>query len=131
MGVSKSTASFMIPLGNTVNMDGAAIYLSMAAIFVSQVYGISLNGSQQLSIMLMGILASIGSIGVPSFLLVVITMVFTQVGLPMEGIALIAGIDRVIDMIRTSLNIFGDAVGSVVVAGSEGEIPKEYLKDNS
>ena len=124
MGVSKSTASFTIPLGNTINMDGTAIYLSLAAVFVSQVYGVSLNLGQQFTILLMGVLASIGSIGVPAFLLVVITMVFTQVGLPLEGVALIAGIDRVIDMARTSLNILGDATGAVVVAGTEGELPE-------
>ncbi len=122
MGVSKSTASFTIPLGNTINMDGTAIYLSLAAVFVSQVYGIPLNFGQQFTILLMGVLASIGSIGVPAFLLVVITMVFTQVGLPLEGVALIAGIDRVVDMARTSLNILGDATGAVVVAGTEGEL---------
>lgn len=127
MGVSKSTASFTIPLGNTINMDGAAIYLSLAAVFVSQVYGITLDIGQQFTILLMGILASIGSIGVPAFLLVVITMVFTQVGLPMEGVALIAGIDRVIDMARTSLNILGDATGAVVIAGSEGEFDEETI----
>lgn len=121
MGVSKSTASFTIPLGNTINMDGAAIYLSLAAVFVAQVYGISLDLGQQFTILLMGILASIGSIGVPAFLLVVITMVFTQVGLPMEGVALIAGIDRVIDMARTTLNVLGDATAAVAIASTEGE----------
>ncbi len=121
MGVSKSTASFTIPLGNTINMDGAAIYLSLAAVFVAQVYSVTLDFSQQLTIILMGILASIGSIGVPAFLLVVITMVFTQVGLPMEGIALIAGIDRIIDMARTTVNILGDAIAAVAIAGTEGE----------
>ena len=131
MGVSKSTASFTIPLGNTINMDGAAIYLSLAAVFVAQVYGISLSIGQQFTILLMGILASIGSIGVPAFLLVVITMVFTQVGLPMEGVALIAGIDRIIDMARTSLNILGDATGAVVIAGSEGEFNEATLTESA
>lgn len=127
MGVSKSTASFTIPLGNTINMDGAAIYLSLAAVFVAQVYGVSLGLSQQLTIILMGILASIGSIGVPAFLLVVITMVFTQVGLPMEGVALIAGIDRIIDMARTTVNILGDATAAVTIAGTEGEFKQQDL----
>ena len=85
LGVPKSISSFTIPLGNTINMDGAAIYLGVAAIFISEVFGIPLDFNQQLTIILMAILASIGSVGVPGAALIVMTMVFTAVGLPMEG----------------------------------------------
>jgi proton glutamate symport protein len=122
LGVPKSISSFTIPLGNTVNMDGAAMYLGIAAIFISEVFGIPLDFNQQLTIVIMAILASIGSVGVPGAALIVMTMVFTTVGLPMEGIALVAGVDRILDMARTSLNILGDAVGAVVVSQSEGEL---------
>jgi len=122
LGVPKSISSFTIPLGNTINMDGAAIYLGVAAIFISEVFGIPLDFNQQLTIILMAILASIGSVGVPGAALIVMTMVFTAVGLPMEGIALVAGVDRILDMARTPLNILGDAVGAVVVSQSEGEL---------
>jgi DAACS family dicarboxylate/amino acid:cation (Na+ or H+) symporter len=89
---------------------------------VAQVYGIELAFSSQLSILLIAILASIGSVGVPSAALVVMTMVFTQVHLPMEGIALVAGVDRILDMARTTLNVMGDATGAVVVSRLEGEL---------
>lgn len=122
LGAPKNIASFTIPLGTTLNMDGAAIYLGIAAVFVSQVFGIELSMSQQMTILLMAVLASIGSVGVPGSALIVMTMVFTQVGIPMEGIALVAGVDRVLDMARTTLNVMGDATGAVVVSKSEGEL---------
>jgi len=122
LGVPRTISSFTIPLGNTVNMDGAAIYLGIAAIFISEVFGMPLSFSQQLTIVLMAILASIGSVGVPGAALIVMTMVFQTVGLPMEGIALVAGVDRILDMARTPLNVLGDATGAVVVAKTEGEL---------
>lgn len=122
LGVPKSISSFTIPLGTTVNMDGAAIYLGIAAVFVSQVYNMPLTMDQQITVLMMAVLASIGSVGVPSMALVVMTMVFTQVGLPMEGIALVAGVDRLLDMARTTLNVLGDATGAIVVAKSENEL---------
>lgn len=130
LGVPRGISSFTIPLGNTVNMDGAVIYLGIAAIFISEVYGMPLSLNQQLTIVLMAILASIGSVGVPGAALIVMTMVFQAVGLPMEGIALVAGVDRILDMARTPLNILGDAVGAVVVAKSEGELisSQEHLE---
>ena len=100
-------------------MDGAALYLGLAALFVAQVYGIELAFSSQLTILLMAVLASIGSVGVPSAALVVMTMVFTQVNLPMEGIALVAGVDRILDMARTTLNVMGDSTGAIVVSRLE------------
>ncbi|MTI80868.1 MAG: dicarboxylate/amino acid:cation symporter [Firmicutes bacterium] len=130
LGASKSVSSFTVPLGNTINMDGAAIYLGLAAVFVSQVYGMELTGTEQLTILLMAVLASIGSVGVPSMALVVMTMVFTSVGLPLEAIALVAGVDRVLDMARTSLNVFGDATAAVVVSKMEGELGEVNLSDD-
>ncbi|WP_343105496.1 dicarboxylate/amino acid:cation symporter [Neomoorella humiferrea] len=127
LGVPKSISSFSIPLGNTINMDGAAIYLGIAAVFISEVFGIHLSINQQLTIILMAILASVGSVGVPGSALIVMTMVFQSVGLPIEGIGLVAGVDRILDMARTPLNILGDAVGAVVVARSEGELKSEQL----
>lgn len=121
-GAPREISSFTIPLGTTINMDGAALYLGLAAMFVAQVYGIELSLSSQASILLMAILASIGSVGVPSSALVVMTMVFTQVNLPMEGIALVAGVDRILDMARTTLNVMGDSTGALVVSKSEGEL---------
>ena len=119
IGVSRDISSFTIPLGTTINMDGAALYLGLAALFVAQVYGIELAFSSQLTILLMAVLASIGSVGVPSAALVVMTMVFTQVNLPMEGIALVAGVDRILDMARTTLNVMGDSTGAIVVSRLE------------
>lgn len=102
-------------------MDGAAIYLGLATVFVAQIYGIDLSFSEQLTVLLIALLASIGSVGVPAAALVVISMVFAQVHLPMEGIALVAGVDRILDMARTTLNVMGDAVGAVVVTKLENE----------
>ena len=130
LGVPRDISSFTIPLGTTINMDGAAIYLGLAAVFVAQVYGIHLSVSSQLTILLMAILASIGSVGVPSAALVVMTMVFTQVHLPMEGIALVAGVDRILDMARTTLNVMGDATGAVVVAKMEQELGTTKISEN-
>ncbi|ABO49156.1 sodium:dicarboxylate symporter [Desulforamulus reducens MI-1] len=128
LGASKNVASFTIPLGNTINMDGAAIYLGLAAVFVAQVYNIPLTGGEQLTILLMAVLASIGSVGVPSMALVVMTMVFTSIGLPLEGIALVAGVDRILDMARTSLNVFGDNTTALIVSKWEGELGETNLE---
>lgn len=119
LGVSKSTASFVLPLGATINMDGSAIYQGVAALFVAQVYALDLTLGQQLTVVLTGTLASIGAAGVPGAGLIILTMVLTAVGLPMEGIALIAGIDRILDMARTTLNITGDAAASVLIDTTE------------
>lgn len=124
LGVPREISSFTIPLGTTVNMDGAAIYLGLATVFVAQIYGIDLTFSAQLTVLLIALLASIGSVGVPAAALVVISMVFAQVHLPMEGIALVAGVDRILDMARTTLNVMGDAVGAIVVTKLENENAK-------
>ena len=122
LGVSPTVSSFVQPLGATINMDGTALYQGVCALFVAQAYGIPLGFGAQLTILLTALLASIGTAGVPGAGLVMLTMVLTSVGLPLEGVALIAGIDRILDMARTSLNVTGDAACAVVVAKTEGEL---------
>ncbi|QQE75445.1 dicarboxylate/amino acid:cation symporter [Brevibacillus composti] len=122
LGVSKRVSSFVLPLGATVNMDGTALYQGVCALFVAQFYGMDLSFAQHMTIVLTATLASIGTAGVPGAGLIMLTMVLTSVGLPLEGIALIAGVDRILDMFRTSVNVIGDASAAVVVAASEGEL---------
>lgn len=124
LGVSKGISSFVLPLGATINMDGTALYQGVCALFIAQVYGISLTLSQQLMIVLTATLASIGTAGVPGAGMIMLTMVLTAVNLPLEGIALIAGIDRILDMARTCINVTGDASAAVVVAATEGELER-------
>jgi Na+/H+-dicarboxylate symporter len=124
--VSKEVSSFVLPLGATINMDGTAIYQGLCALFVAQVYGIDLTMGQMLIIVLTGTLASIGAAGVPGAGLIMLTLTLQSVNLPIEGIALIAGIDRILDMARTTLNITGDAVATVVVQRSE----EKYQQQN-
>ncbi len=119
--ISDKVSSFVLPLGATINMDGTALYQGVCALFIAQVYGLSLSLGQQLTIVLTATLASIGTAGVPGAGLIMLTLVVTSVGLPLEGVALIAGIDRILDMIRTSSNVTGDAAVAAVVASSEGE----------
>lgn len=119
LGVSRKVSSFVLPLGATINMDGTALYQGVCALFVAQFFGIDLSFTQQLTIVLTATLASIGTAGVPGAGLIMLTMVITSVGLPLEGIALIAGIDRILDMIRTSVNVTGDASAAVVVNAIE------------
>jgi Na+/H+-dicarboxylate symporter len=128
LGVPKTISSFVLPLGATINMDGTALYQGVCALFIAQVFGIHLTLAQQMVIILTATLASIGTAGVPGAGLIMLTMVLQSVGLPLEGIALIAGIDRVLDMARTCINVTGDMAGSVVVAASEGELQKPGVK---
>lgn len=116
MGVSKKISSFTIPLGATVNMDGTSIMQGVAVIFIAQAYGIALTPSDLLTVIATATIASIGTAGVPSVGLVTLSMVLTSVGLPTEGIALIMGIDRILDMMRTAVNITGDAICTTIVA---------------
>ena len=125
MGASKPVSSFSLPLGNTINMDGTAVYMGVVAIFVAEIYGIDMPFDKQLQVLATGVLASIGSVGVPGAGLIMSTIVFTQVGIPLEGIAIIAGIDRVMDMARTSMNVLGDATGAIFVSKWEGEFDPE------
>lgn len=122
MGVSKEVSSFVLPLGATINMDGTAVYQGVCALFVAQLYGVDLNSAQMLTIVLTGTLASIGTAGVPGAGFIMLTMILTAVGLPLEGSALIAGIDRILDMPRTCVNITGDAVVSFLVDKGEKDI---------
>ena len=125
LGASKPVSSFSIPLGNTINMDGAAIYMGIAAIFAAEVYGIPMPLDKQLTVILLAILASIGSMGVPGAALIMVTMVFTQVGIPLEAIALVAGVDRIMDMARTTINVLGDATGALFVSKLENDLDQE------
>ena len=125
LGASKAVSSFSIPLGNTINMDGTAIYMGIAAVFAAEVYGIDLTMADYFTVMVMGVLASIGTAGVPGAVLIMVSIVFTQIHVPLEAVALIAGIDRILDMARTSLNVFGDATGALLVTKMEGELGKD------
>jgi len=119
LGVNKEVSSFVLPLGATINMDGTAIYQGVCAIFIAQIFGIDLNLSQQITIILTATLASIGTAGVPGSGVIMLTMVLQSVGLPLEGIGLIAGVDRILDMARTTVNITGDAACAVCVNALE------------
>ena len=130
MGVSKQISSFTIPLGATINMDGTSIMQGVAVIFIAQVYGISLTPSDLLTVVATATLASIGTAGVPSVGLVTLAMVLQSVGLPTEGIALIMGIDRILDMLRTAVNITGDAVCTTIVAHQEKALDRTVFNEN-
>lgn len=120
-GVSNRTSSFVLPLGATVNMDGTALYECVAAIFIAQAYGIDLTFAQQFTIVLVALLTSIGVAGIPAASLVAISIVLASIGLPAEGIGLILAVDRVLDMCRTTVNVFSDSCGAVIIARVEGE----------
>ena len=128
LGVSKGISSFVLPLGATINMDGTALYQGVCALFVAQAYGVDLSVGHYVTIILTSTLASIGTAGVPGAGLIMLSLVLTSVGLPLEGVAIIAGIDRILDMARTALNVTSDAAVSVLVAKSEGELDEEIYK---
>jgi len=127
LGVKRSVAAFTVPLGATLNMDGTAIMQGVATVFIAQVYGIDLTVIQLLMVVLTATLASIGTAGVPGVGLIMLSMVLTQAGLPVEGIGLIIGIDRLLDMVRTAVNVTGDCVVSCVVAKSENAFDREIF----
>ncbi|MAC46227.1 MAG: dicarboxylate/amino acid:cation symporter, partial [Oceanospirillum sp.] len=122
LGVSKGTASFVLPLGATINMDGTALYQGVCALFIAQAFGIDLSMADYMTIIATATLASIGTAGVPGAGLIMLSLVLTTVGLPMEGLAIIAGIDRILDMARTCVNVSGDLMVSVLIGKSEGEL---------
>ena len=122
LGVSKSITSFVLPLGATINMDGTALYQGVAAVFIAQVFGMELNLVQQLTIVFTATLASIGTAPVPGVGIIMLVIILKSVGIPEEGIAIILGVDRILDMCRTITNITGDATAAVIVASSEKEI---------
>ncbi len=128
LGVPNSIAAFTVPLGATINMDGTAIMQGAATVFIAQAYGIALGTGDILTVILTATLASIGTAGVPGVGLVMLGMVLTQAGLPVEGIALIIGIDRLLDMVRTAVNVTGDAMVSCIVAKSENCLDGEVYE---
>mgnify|MGYP000924260549 CR=1 FL=1 len=130
LGATKAIASFSIPLGNTINMNGTAIYMGVCSIFAAEVYGLPLTMTDQITIVLMGVLAAVGTAGVPGAGLIMTTIVFTQIGIPLEAVALIAGIDRILDMIRTSINVVGDAAAAVVATSLEGDLNSEPYEES-
>ena len=129
IGVNNTTAAFTVPLGATINMDGTAIMQGVATVFIANVYQIDLGLSQYITIIGMSILASIGTAGVPGVGLIMLAMVFNQVGLPVEGIGLILGVDRLLDMLRTVVNITGDATVTCIVARGENTIDDAVFND--
>jgi Na+/H+-dicarboxylate symporter len=122
-GVSNRVTSFVAPLGATVNMDGTALYECVAAVFIAQAYGVELSYVQQFLVVVTALLASIGAAGIPMAGLVMISVILTAVGLPLEGVGLILAVDRVLDMCRTTVNVWSDSCGAALVARFEGEAP--------
>jgi Na+/H+-dicarboxylate symporter len=129
LGVSNSVAGFTIPLGATVNMDGTAIMQGVATVFIAGVYGVDLSAQAYVTVVLTATLASIGTAAVPGVGLITLAMVLEQAGLPVEGIALIIGVDRLLDMVRTVVNVTGDATAAVVIARSERQLDEHVFFD--
>ncbi|MFL2829451.1 MAG: dicarboxylate/amino acid:cation symporter, partial [Alphaproteobacteria bacterium] len=127
IGVNRKIASFTVPLGATINMDGTAIMQGVATVFIANAYSIDLLFVDYLMVILTATLASIGTAGVPGVGLIMLAMVLNQVGLPVEGIALIIGVDRLLDMLRTVVNVTGDSTVSTVVANSENQLERTNL----
>lgn len=128
-GVSNRTSSFVLPLGATVNMDGTALYECVAAMFIAQAYGIELGFATQFTIVLVALLTSIGVAGIPAASLVAISIILAAIGLPAEGIGLILAVDRILDMMRTSTNVFSDSCGAVIIGKLQGE--KDILTEKA
>ena len=127
-GINKSISSFTIPLGATINMDGTAIMQGCATFFLASLYGIDLGMSEILTIVVTATIASIGTAGIPSAGIIMLTVIFTQIGIPLEGITLLLGVDRLLDMMRTSINVSGDLCISCIVASSENRIDETIYK---
>jgi Na+/H+-dicarboxylate symporter len=122
LGARESIASFTLPLGATINMDGTAIMQGVATVFIAGVYGIDLSGADFFKVLLTATLASIGTAGVPGVGLIMLSMVLAEVGLPVEGIGIVLGVDRLVDMSRTAVNVTGDLVATAIVAKGEGAL---------
>lgn len=131
IGVSKNSTAFVLPLGASINMDGTAIYLGICALFFSQAFNVPIDTHHYLILVLTATLGSIGAAGIPSGSLIMMGMVLTSVGLPLEGIALIAGVDRILDMLRTTVNITGDSLITMLVDKSEGTFDEATYRDMS
>lgn len=128
-GASNRVSSFVLPLGATINMDGTALYECVAAIFIAQVYGFDLSFAQQFIVVLTALLASIGAAGIPMAGLVMMAIILNAVGLPLEGVGLILAVDRILDMMRTSVNVWSDSCGTAIIAKTEGETGLKVLRD--
>lgn len=131
LGVEEEVASFVLPVGATINMDGTSLYQAVAAVFIAQALGMDLSIAQQLTIVLTATLASIGAAGVPGAGIIMLVIVLQAIQVPVEGIALILGVDRILDMLRTAVNVTGDAAVSVVVAYTEGLLGPLHLDDDA
>ena len=129
LGVKTPIASFTVPLGATINTDGTAIMQGVATVFIAQVYNVPLGPGDLIIVVLTATLASVGTAAVPGVGLITLAMVLQQVGLPVEGIALIIGVDRILDMLRTAVNVTGDATVSVIVANHEGQLDRDIYQD--
>ena len=131
VGVDPKISSFTIPLGATINMNGTAIMQGVAVVFAAQAFGIDLNASQLVTVVVTATVASIGTAGVPGVGTIMLTMVFASVGLPVEGVAMIMGIDRILDMGRTAINITGDAVCTTALANMVGMLNRDVFRDDT
>ncbi|MCW1719615.1 dicarboxylate/amino acid:cation symporter [Pseudoalteromonas sp. A3] len=132
LGVSRTVSSFVLPVGATINMDGTALYQGVLALFIAQAFGIDLTTTDYLTITATATLASVGTAGVPGAGLIMLSLVLTTVGLPLEGIAIVAGIDRILDMARTTINVTGDLMVTLLIGKSEGELDETlYNQDNT
>ena len=131
LGVPDKVSSFVLPLGATINMDGTAVYQAVAAVFIAQSIGIELGVGAQLTIILTAVMASIGTPALPGAGIVMLMIVLEAVGVPSAGIALVLGLDRILDMIRTACNITGDATVSVVIASREGVLGEPDLSEDA
>lgn len=131
LGVSDEVSSFVLPVGATINMDGTSLYQAVAAVFIAQALGMDLTIAQQLTIVLTATAASIGAAGVPGAGIIMLVIVLQSINVPLEGIALILGIDRILDMVRTAVNVTGDAAVSVAVAYTEGKLGELHLDEDS
>jgi Na+/H+-dicarboxylate symporter len=129
IGVKNEVAAFVVPLGATINMDGTAIMQGVATVFIAQLYGIDLAVTDYLMVILTATLASVGTAGVPGVGMIMLVMVLNQVGLPVEGIMFILGVDRLLDMLRTAVNVSGDGMVSTIVARSEDDLDLDVFAD--
>jgi Na+/H+-dicarboxylate symporter len=129
LGVKSTVAGFTVPLGATINMDGTAIMQGVATVFIAQVFGVDLSIGDLAAVVLTATMASVGTAAVPGVGLITLALVLEQVGLPVEGIALIIGVDRLLDMVRTAVNVTGDATVSLIVAELEGQVDKTVFGD--
>ncbi len=131
LGVSRTVSSFVLPVGATINMDGTALYQGVLALFIAQAFGIDLTTTDYLTIIATATLASVGTAGVPGAGLIMLSLVLTTVGLPLEGIAIVAGIDRILDMARTTINVTGDLMVTLLIGKSEGELDETLYNQDS